>query len=52
MTDKMEKAKKFEAEAKAIRRAEKQFWKLVDARKEEILTHFGVRLDESIYELL
>lgn len=39
-TEKLERARKLEAEAKAIRREEKEFWQQVDERKKEILEHW------------
>ena len=38
----LDRAKQLEAEAKSIRRAERQFWSDVDSRKDEILQHWGI----------
>lgn len=38
----LQRAAELEAEAKALRRAEKKFWDDIEGRKEEILEHFGV----------
>ncbi len=38
----MDRAKALEAEAKAIRRAEKKFWQDVDDRREEVMEHLDV----------
>lgn len=40
--EEIEKAKRLEAQAKAIRRAEQQFWKDINLRKDEIMEHFNV----------
>lgn len=38
----LEKARKLEAEAKAIRREAKEFWAVVDANADEVIKHFGL----------
>ncbi len=43
MSDKLNRAKALEAEAKAIRRAEKQFWLDVEARRAEIEEFFRIK---------
>lgn len=39
---KLDKARELEAEAKALRRAEKEFWSDIDERKDEVIKHLGV----------
>ena len=42
MNKNLEKAKQLEAEAKAIRRAEQNFWKEVDKRKSEVSERYSI----------
>ena len=45
MRQTIEKAQKMEAEARAIRRAEKNFWKAIDARAEEVMEYLEKKID-------
>ena len=41
MSKSIEKAQKLETEARAIRRAEKRFWRSIDERSEEIIAYLA-----------
>ena len=47
MNKNLQKARELEAEAKALRRAEKQFWQDIEDRKDEVIDYLNVGQNES-----
>ena len=43
MSENINKAQRLEAEAKALRRAEKRFWSDVESREEEVLAYLDAK---------